>query len=256
MGQRKGIKKSKCEIRSGKVEMLVKVEGVSKSFSLGEVRTRVLRNVNLEVDTGEFVVILGKSGSGKTTLLNLIGCIDAPDGGRIIVDGVEVTRLNDDQLTEFRRDKIGFVFQFYNLLPTLTALENVEMALEPVLKDGGEVRTRALKYLDLVGLRDKAVNFPFQLSGGEQQRVAIARALAKEPILVLADEPTGNLDEETSRRIVDLMLKLNRETGTTFIVVTHDSSLSRIADKTIYLRSGRVYGVSRREEKQRAGMNR
>ena len=193
----------------------------------------VLRDVNLEVSWGEFVVILGVSGSGKTTLLNLMGALDTPSSGRILVDGVEVSAAAERSRTEFRRRKVGFIFQFYNLLPTLSARENVEAALEILPLTRAEIADRSRQYLEGVGLEGKLDKFPSQLSGGEQQRVGIARALAKEPALVLADEPTGNLDEDTGLRIVDLIRKLQRERQTTVVMVTHNPRFTHFADRIV-----------------------
>jgi putative ABC transport system ATP-binding protein len=207
---------------------------------MGEVDTPVLEDVSLQIRQGEWVVILGVSGSGKTTLLNLIGALDRPDSGKVIVDGEEISHLNRWERTDFRRRKVGFIFQFYNLIPTLTAQENVETVLELIGIRGEVLHARARGYLEAVGLHGKEEKFPSQLSGGEQQRVAIARALAKEPSLVLADEPTGNLDERTSNQVIDLMSELKRRTGTTFVIVTHNRKLGEIADRVVELHLGRV----------------
>jgi putative ABC transport system ATP-binding protein len=177
------------------------------------------------------VVVFGVSGTGKTTLLNLLGALDRPDAGSIVVDGEEISALSEAGRTEFRRGKLGFVFQFYNLLPTLTARENVESAVEFLELSRKEIGTRAQEYLDRVGLGDKARKYPDQLSGGEQQRVAIARALAKQPRVLLADEPTGNLDEVTAGQITGLFREMNRSTGTTMVVVTHNPQFKQIAHK-------------------------
>ncbi len=222
----------------------VQVDSVRKSYRMGEIDTLVLEDVSLQVQRGEWVVIFGVSGSGKTTLLNLIGALDRPDSGKVIVDGEEISRLSRWERTDFRRRKIGFIFQFYNLLPTLTAQENVETVLELIGIRGGVLQTRAKDYLSAVGLRGKEEKFPSQLSGGEQQRVAIARALAKEPSLVLADEPTGNLDERTGDQVIELMSELKRRTGTTFVIVTHNRKLGEIADRIVELHLGRVVEAS------------
>jgi putative ABC transport system ATP-binding protein len=184
------------------------------------------------------VMIMGPSGSGKTTLLNLLGGIDKGQRGTIRVAGEELTAMDPRALNEYRRHKVGFIFQFYNLLPTLTARENVELGLEMLIKDPSQLRERAEKYLRLVGLDDKMDNFPQELSAGQQQRVAIARALAKEPALILADEPTGNLDEERAGKIMTMMKKLQDELKITFIIVSHNSFLKAYMDRTLVLRRG------------------
>jgi putative ABC transport system ATP-binding protein len=229
-------------------ESLVVASDLHKEYSLGETTVHALRGVSLEVSKGEFVAILGQSGSGKTTLLNMISALDVPTSGEVVVDGSIVSSMKRDQRTDFRRTSIGLVFQFYNLFSTLTAQENVEIGIAMKVKDKDEIRERALRYLELVGIPDKANNFPSQMSGGEQQRVAIARGLAKEPPMLVLDEPTGNLDAETSEVIWHLLQTLNEKTGTTIIAVTHETSVSKVADRSVFLRSGRVYGVSRKNE--------
>jgi putative ABC transport system ATP-binding protein len=229
-------------------ESLVVVSDLHKEYTLGETTVHAMRGVSLEVARGEFVAILGQSGSGKTTLLNMISALDVPTSGDVVVDGSVVSSMKRDQRTDFRRTSIGLVFQFYNLFSTLTALENVEIGIAMKIRDKDEIRQRALRYLELVGIPDKAENFPSQMSGGEQQRVAIARGLAKESPMLILDEPTGNLDAETSEVIWQLLQTLNRTTGTTIIAVTHETSVSKVADRSIFLRSGRVYGVSKRNE--------
>jgi putative ABC transport system ATP-binding protein len=224
----------------GGEDALVEVAGVAKSYRTGEVVTQVLRNVDLRVARHEFLVLFGVSGCGKTTLLNLIGALDVPTTGRIVVDGEVVSSMNDRARTRFRALKVGFVFQFYNLLPTLTALENVEAALEILPLHAAEIRRRSLHYLAAVGMEDKVAKFPAQLSGGEQQRVAIARALAKEPRLILADEPTGNLDEGTGLEVMRVMSELRRRTAATLIVVTHNPRLTAFADRVLRLEQARI----------------
>jgi putative ABC transport system ATP-binding protein len=223
---------------------LVKLDHVSKSYQSGEVLTEVLRDVNLVIDKNEFLVVLGVSGCGKTTLLNLIGALDAPSSGSIVVDGQPISAMDQRMCTEFRRRKVGFIFQFYNLLPTLSAVENVEAALEILPLSPSEIRARADGYLKAVGLAEKADKFPSQLSGGEQQRVAIARALAKEPILILADEPTGNLDEETGLSVMRLMSDLHRANKTSLIVATHNPRMTAFADRVVRIKHGRIVEVS------------
>ncbi len=219
----------------------IRMSGVDKSYRMGEVRVPILEGASLEVRAGRLVVIFGVSGSGKTTLLNLIGALDRPDAGSIEVDGEEISLMTETQRTELRRRKLGFVFQFYNLLPTLTARENVEASVELLGLTRKEVKERTAEYLHRVGLADRAENFPDQLSGGEQQRVAIARALAKQPRLLLADEPTGNLDGETGLQITELFQKMNRSTGATMVVVTHNPQIRSIADEVVSIERHKIY---------------
>ncbi|MEM1592156.1 MAG: ABC transporter ATP-binding protein [Candidatus Bathyarchaeia archaeon] len=210
---------------------------------MGKVIVQALRGVSFSVMEGEFLAVLGPSGSGKSTLLHLIGCLDRPDEGEIILDGKNVLKLSDDELAELRLKRIGFIFQFFNLLPRLTALENVELPLMLARVPEREAREKAKKLLELVGLGGRLNHKPSELSGGEQQRVAIARALVNDPKLVLADEPTGNLDTKSGWDIVNLMRKLNEEMNQTFIVVTHDQKVAEVADRIIYLRDGLVEGI-------------
>jgi putative ABC transport system ATP-binding protein len=218
-------------------QLLIQLLSVTKDYPMGEVTVQALRGVNLEICRGEFIVLLGPSGSGKTTALNLIGGLDRPTSGQILVDGQDITRYNELRMTAYRRDQVGFVFQFFNLIPTLTAEENVEFAL--TLRNGKrDLRGEALHLLDQVGLRDRADHFPAQLSGGEQQRVAIARALANRPQVLLCDEPTGNLDVDTGQRVLEVIHDLNRAEATT--VVTHNVALAPIADRVIRLHSGQI----------------
>ncbi|MFQ5897435.1 MAG: ABC transporter ATP-binding protein [Candidatus Methylomirabilia bacterium] len=219
---------------------LVVLAHVSKWYDTGAVRTAVLSDASLVVEPGQFVVVLGPSGSGKTTLLNLIGAMDTPSSGHLMVAGVDLSASSSETSVAFRRNKIGFVFQFYNLFPTLTAAENVEIALEILDLSRQEIARRTRVYLDAVGLLERGNAFPAQLSGGEQQRVAIARALAKEPPLVLADEPTGNLDRQTGERVVLLMKELNRRTGAAFIVVTHNPQTATAADRVVHIAQGKI----------------
>ena len=224
-------------------ELIVEINSLSKDYQSGEIMVRALSNVDLQIKKGEFVVILGPSGSGKTTLLNLIGGIDVHSSGSIRVNSREITKLKENQLTEFRKEDVGFIFQFYNLIPTLTAVENVELAAR--LKFPRRMAyDQSLKMLKTVDMEDKAGKFPSQLSGGEQQRVAIARALVKEPKIVLADEPTGNLDTETGERVLTEMLRICKEKGTTFLIVTHNVAISKLADYIIYLKDGQIFGTS------------
>lgn len=219
--------------------VIVDLKKVKKVYQMGEVQIEALKDIDLQVKRGEFVVILGPSGSGKTTLLNLIGGIDSPTKGEIFVNGVDISKFNQNKLTLYRRETVGFIFQFFNLIPTLTAKENVEFALE--LKDKKRERKRdATELLELVGLRERTDHFPYQLSGGEQQRVAIARALAKDPPLLLCDEPTGELDFKTGKKVLKVMRELNRSKGKTFVVVTHNTPVGKIADRVIYLHDGEI----------------
>jgi putative ABC transport system ATP-binding protein len=205
----------------------------------GEV-VRALDGVDLVVERGSMVAIMGRSGSGKTTLLNILGGLDRPDEGQVVLDGVDITRLNGRALTRVRREKLGFVFQEFNLIPTLTALENVELPMRYARVPPGQRRQRALEALARVGLAHRAHHRPSQLSGGEQQRVAIARALVMRPALVLADEPTGELDSQTAAQVIELMEALNRELGQTFLIVTHDPGLARHCGRIIRMQDGRI----------------
>jgi putative ABC transport system ATP-binding protein len=214
---------------------------------MGEVQVHALRGLDLEVAEGEFVVIVGPSGSGKTTTLNLIGGLDSPNGGELVVAGADIARYDDVRLTAYRRETIGFIFQFFNLLPTLTARENVEFALELVQRNGNAVRQRASDLLARVGLAERADHFPSQLSGGEQQRVAIARALAKDPLILLADEPTGNLDFRMGQKVLRVIQDLNRQEGRTVILVTHNTAIGQMAGRVVHLRDGQVARVELNE---------
>jgi putative ABC transport system ATP-binding protein len=219
---------------------VVKVENVTRFYKIGEVETKALRGVDLTIENGEFTALVGPSGSGKTTLLQLIGCLDQPSGGTVWVDGQDVTRLNRNQRADMRRGHIGFIFQFFALIPTLTAFENIEM---PLLLNGhtpAERRTRVLELLEAVDLVDRADNRPDQMSGGQQQRVAIARALAPKPALVLADEPTANLDTANGKQVMEIMQRLNQETGVTFVFATHDPRVIKYARRVVTLRDGQV----------------
>lgn len=218
---------------------VVELIDLKKIYHSDGVPTAALNGVNLRVMEGEFVAIVGPSGSGKSTLLNMIGALDKPTSGKVLVDGVDVSKLTDDQLAELRNRKIGFVFQSYNLLPRITVLRNIELPLIVRGVPPEERRRKALKVLEEVGLKHKAFSKPTQLSGGEQQRVAIARALVGDPKLILADEPTGNLDSKTSKVIAELFRRLNAQ-GRTIIVVTHDMEVASFAKRIVYLRDGKV----------------
>jgi putative ABC transport system ATP-binding protein len=225
-------------------QLEVELHNVSKTYFMDSVEIRALRGVNLGIEHGEVVVILAPSGSGKTTMLNLIGGLDSPTEGKVIVGGEDISRYDEDRLTEYRRRHIGFIFQFYNLIPTLTDRENAEFSLELVKQGAEEVERRAQELLEGVGLGERADHFPNQLSGGEQQRVAIARALAKNPPVMLCDEPTGDLDSKTGASILKLMRELNRKQGTVFIIITHNSPIAQIADRVIKLSNGQIKEIT------------
>lgn len=215
--------------------VLLRLEHVGRSFQMGEILVRALKEVSLDILDGEFLAVVGPSGSGKTTILNLVGGLDRPSQGAVTYRDRDLSRADPRQLTRYRRDEVGFVFQFYNLVPNLTARENVMVStdISPHPRDVDEV-------LDLVGLADRADHFPAQLSGGEQQRVAIARAVAKNPELLLCDEPTGALDFVTGKRILRLLVDLNRQLKKTVVVITHNSALAAVADRIVHLRSGEI----------------
>ena len=217
---------------------VVEVRGVSKDYALGEQRVQALRETSLDVEEGEFLAIAGPSGSGKSTLLNLIGCIDNPSTGHILIDGEDVAGKTPDELADLRARKIGFVFQTFNLLPVLSAAENVEYPLLQFRFDKARRRARVQRYLELVGVGEYATHRPNQLSGGQRQRVAIARALIARPAIVLADEPTANLDHKTGTSILELMHSINREKGTTFIFSTHDPKVMEMADRVVQIEDG------------------
>ncbi|MBW0146587.1 ABC transporter ATP-binding protein [Marinobacter arenosus] len=219
--------------------------GLTKSYDQGEVQVRALRGVDLDLYAGELVVMLGASGSGKSTLLNILGGLDVPTSGEVRYRDAELSNAGDRELTHYRRDHVGFVFQFYNLIPSLTALENVavvtEIATRPMAPEDA---------LDLVGLRNRMHHFPAQLSGGEQQRVAIARAVAKRPDVLLCDEPTGALDSQTGILVLEALESANRETGTTTVIITHNASIAGMADRVITLSDGNISGERRNSERQ------
>jgi putative ABC transport system ATP-binding protein len=219
---------------------VLELRQLSKVYLEGETSRAVLSNVNASVDNGQFAVLLGPSGSGKTTLLNLISGIDLPSSGRVLVGGQDLTSLSEKERTLFRRRNLGIVFQFFNLLPTLTVLENLLLPLDLNGKSGQPARERANDLLEAVGLADRAGSFPDRLSGGEQQRVAIARALVHEPLLVLADEPTGNLDADTGEQVMDLLEGLVRQQEKSLVVVTHSPDVVRRADRVFRVRDGRL----------------
>ena len=220
----------------------VTLEGVKKIYRMGEVEIMAAAGIDFEIQKGEFAVVVGPSGAGKTTVLNILGGMDTASEGKVIVDGEDIAGYSQKQLTAYRRDDIGFVFQFYNLIPNLTALENVELALQ-ICKNPMD----AAQVMEEVGLGDRLDNFPAQLSGGEQQRVSIARALAKNPKLLLCDEPTGALDYNTGKSILKLLQDMCRKKGMTVIVITHNSALAPMADRLIKIKTGKVSGMEMNE---------
>ena len=216
--------------------VMVQANGLTKTYSRG--RIVALEEIDITVEKGNFVSILGPSGSGKTTLLNMIGTLDNPTRGKVFVEGIDLSRVKN--LNRFRAEKIGFVFQLHNLIPTLNAYENVQLPMYSIKIDSPKRKQRAMEMIEAVGLKDRLYHKPAMLSGGERQRVAIARALVNNPPLILADEPTGTLDAGTGREIIELMFKLNREAGTTLIIVTHDREIAKRADRIIHLDNGRI----------------
>lgn len=227
---------------------LIEIKGMAKSYQMGEVTVHALKDVDLSVEANQVTIILGPSGCGKTTLLNQIGGIDSPTSGTIRVNGEFIQGKSQKQLTIYRQRNIGFVFQFFNLIPNLTARENIEFVLEYVMDlPSKEVHEKAQDLLDKVGLGDRGDHYPFQLSGGEQQRVSIARALAKEPLILLADEPTGELDYSTGKKILKLLASFANE-GRAVLIVTHNKELAKIGHKVLYLRDGRIIRVEHNNE--------
>ena len=220
--------------------LALKTEKMSRIYKLGERQVRALSDINIEIEKGDFVSIMGPSGSGKTTLLNVLGCLDKPTQGKVSLDGVDITEVPEKNLHKTRKHKIGFVFQTFNLMPWLNAVENVELPMEGTGKTKEEMRNRAVKLLNMVGLSERKEHRPQKLSAGEQQRVAIARALANNPAIVLADEVTGNLDGKTKLEIMKLLGKLNLEQGTTIIIVTHDGQVAAMANRILFLSDGKL----------------
>ena len=219
---------------------VIHVTGLTRELPMGKVTVHALRGVDLTVYPGEMVSIIGPSGSGKSTLLGLIGGLDSPTHGTVEIDGVDISRMSEGRLTEIRNEKIGFVFQFFNLIPTLTALENVALPIQFARKPLFRPEARAKELLELLGVGDRLRHRPAELSGGQQQRVAIARALANNPPLILADEPTGNLDSESGRVVLEALKRIQREAGTTVVIVTHDADIASFTDRTIKLIDGQV----------------
>ncbi len=220
-------------------EPVIIAEGLTKVYKMGDVEVQALRGLSMQIDRGEVVAIVGPSGSGKSTLMNILGCLDRPSQGEYTLDGVRVANMNDDQLASVRNRKVGFIFQSFNLLSRQTALSNVELPLRYSGASKGR-KERARQSLMAVGLADRINHRPFELSGGQQQRVAIARALVNDPAIIMADEPTGNLDSKVGQEIMDLLLKLNRDSGTTLIIVTHDPKIAAQTQRTIRIRDGVV----------------
>ena len=220
-------------------ELVVKAKNLTKVYKMGDVEVHALRGLSVQISKGEVVSIMGPSGSGKSTLMNIIGCLDKPTSGDYFLDGESVSNLNDDQLANIRNRKVGFVFQSFNLLPRASALANVELPLR-YSNNGGKRRQRAKESLSAVGLGDRMYHPPNELSGGQQQRVAIARALVNSPAIVMADEPTGNLDTKSGDEIMELLLNLNKEQGTTIIVVTHDPEIADLTNRVVHIRDGVV----------------
>jgi putative ABC transport system ATP-binding protein len=216
---------------------VLQLKNVSKIYSTDGVKVHALDDVNLEIDEGEFTMILGPSGSGKSTLLHIIGLLDSPTSGEVYVDDINVKKLRDSEIAKLRGRKIGFIFQFFNLHPNLTALENVEL---PGIIIEKEDKKKALGLLEVVGLKDRANHLPSQLSGGERQRVAIARAMMNNPSIILADEPTGNLDSKSGEKILRILHDLNKETGVTVVIITHDNYIAKRASRIIQVRDGKV----------------
>lgn len=219
---------------------IVELQSVEKTYWLEKVEVKALRNVNLKIEKSERLAIIGPSGSGKSTMLHLIGCLDRPTKGKIFIDGTDTSKLNNGELAKLRREKIGFVFQFFHLLPTLTALENVELPMTFAGISKTKKEERARKLLELVGLKERMHHKPAELSGGERQRVAIARALANNPQLILADEPTGNLDSSSGGEIIKLLEELNEKEKVTLIIITHDPMIAANAERIIYLKDGEI----------------
>jgi putative ABC transport system ATP-binding protein len=219
---------------------VIELNDVEKTYKMGDVEVSALKKVDLKIDNEEFVAIMGPSGSGKSTLLQIIGCLDRPSSGTIYLDGVDISKLSDSKLARVRGNKIGFVFQSFNLYPTLNAVENVELPMMIVEKNTKERKKRALNLLKIVGMEKRADHLPSQLSGGERQRVAIARALANDPSLILADEPTGNLDSKTGYEIMLFLNRLQKKEGKTVVMVTHEKDIAKYAKRIIHLRDGEI----------------
>lgn len=219
---------------------MIELSNVTKIYKMGEPEIRALNGITMKVEKGELLSIVGPSGSGKSTLLNIIGCIDIPTSGKVFLDGEDVSKLKDRELTKIRLHKIGFIFQQFYLIPTLNAYENIELPMKEAKVSRDERQKRVKQLLDQVGLGDRGRHYPNQLSGGEQQRVAIARSMANSPSVILADEPTGEIDSETSEKIVSLLKKLNKEEKVTVIIVTHDMKIAKYTERIITLEDGKI----------------
>jgi putative ABC transport system ATP-binding protein len=229
-----------AQVTAGLDEGIVEARAVDKRYDTGKVQVQALRGVDLAVRRGEMIAIMGPSGSGKTTLLNCLAGLDEIDGGDVLIEGVSLGAMSDEQRTDYRARRMGFVFQFYNLMPVLTAVENVELPLLVARVGGREARRRAMEALEMVGLTERAAHVPDELSGGQRQRVTIARALVNDPAIVWADEPTGDLDSENAEEIVALLRRLNRERGLSLLIVTHDISVGRSTDRIVRMIDGEV----------------
>jgi putative ABC transport system ATP-binding protein len=221
-------------------DAIIELKNVSKSYQMGEVNVTALKDVDMKVERGEFVVIMGPSGSGKSTLMNLIGCLDIPTEGKIFLEKHDISKLTESQLARIRGSRIGFIFQFFNLYPTLSVIENVELPMRIHNYDEKKIRGKSMELLKMVSLEHRTEHLPSQLSGGEMQRVAIARALSTDPSMILADEPTGNIDSKTSKEIMEFFKKLHKEKNETIIIVTHDKSVSEYAQRVIHLKDGQI----------------
>ena len=222
------------------MENIVELQNLEKEYDLGLVKLHVLKRINLKIKKAEVVAIMGPSGSGKSTMLHMLGVLDRPTRGKVIIDGVDISKLNDNQLAKLRSEKIGFIFQFFYLIPSLTALKNVELPMTFLGKSVRDNEAKAKELLKMVGLGERMYHRPNQMSGGESQRVAIARALANDPQIILADEPTGNLDSKSGKEVMDILEKLNKERKVTLIIVTHDASIARHAERIINLKDGLI----------------